>query len=156
MTTHCRVLNVDSRRPASIPRFPFSILQSQRDCGLQPRVGELASLPWVGRRSDLNPERVPPHISFAPIVFSLTGNLTPPNGLPNGSDFPKYLKTRKVYGLTGKTPPGRSHTMPHSGLTTPTRPLSPSQSNPVRPNPTKSDQVRPGPPLSTPPSTPVR
>ena len=101
MTTHCRVLNVDSRRPASIPRFPFRILQSQRDCGLQPRVGELASLPWVGRRSNLNPETVPPHSSFRPIVFFLTGNLTPSNGLPNGSDFSKYLKTRKVYGLTG-------------------------------------------------------
>jgi multidrug efflux system outer membrane protein len=34
------------------------------------------------------------------------GCLTDPNGLPNGSNFCKYLITRKVYGLTGKTPPG--------------------------------------------------
>jgi len=26
----------------------LNVLQSQRDCALQPRVGELASLPWVG------------------------------------------------------------------------------------------------------------
>src|SRR6266850_1304325 len=38
------------------------------------------------------------------------GNLTGPNGLPNGSNFCKYLITRKVYGLTGKSPPG---TLPH-------------------------------------------
>ena len=38
------------------------------------------------------------------------GYLTGPNGLPNGSNFCKYLITRKVYGLTGKSPPG---TLPH-------------------------------------------
>jgi hypothetical protein len=35
----------------------FGVLQSQRDCALQPGVGELASLPWVGWAAILNPER---------------------------------------------------------------------------------------------------
>ena len=34
------------------------------------------------------------------------GFLTHPNGSPNGSNFYKCLIRRKVYGLTGKTPPG--------------------------------------------------
>jgi hypothetical protein len=110
----------------------FFILQSQRV--LQPRVGELASLPWVGRR--LNPERVPPQIFFA----RLTGYLTP----PNGSNFCKLLKTRKVYGLTAKTPPGR----PCQTGQTP--------SNPVKPGQAQSNQIKPGPPFYTPPSTLVR
>jgi len=35
------------------------------------------------------------------------GSITVSNGSPNGSDFCKALQTRKVYGLTGKTTPGR-------------------------------------------------
>jgi len=56
----------DSRKPfavSSTPRFSgylFSALQSQLDCALQPWVGELASLPWVGGRAHLNPFRVQP------------------------------------------------------------------------------------------------
>jgi hypothetical protein len=34
------------------------------------------------------------------------GCLTGPNGLPNGSNFCKPLIRWKVYGLTGKIPPG--------------------------------------------------
>jgi hypothetical protein len=62
--------------------------------------------------------------------------LTRANGLTNGSEICKYLKTPKVYGLTGKTPPG--------GPIRPVR-LSPSQSNLVRPGPTWSNLVQPGP-----------
>ena len=39
--------------------YPFSSLQSQRDCVLQPRVAR-KELPWVGGQSVTNPERVPP------------------------------------------------------------------------------------------------
>src|SRR5690348_5933874 len=37
-------------------------LQSQRDCALQPRVGELASLPWVRSKTGLITEGVPPRL----------------------------------------------------------------------------------------------
>jgi filamentous hemagglutinin family protein len=40
-------------------RFLFSVLQSQRDCVLQPRVAR-NELPWVGRQTSPNPERVLP------------------------------------------------------------------------------------------------
>jgi len=39
---------------------PSGLRQSQRDCDLQPGVGELASLPWVGGLMGMNPEGVPP------------------------------------------------------------------------------------------------
>jgi protein ImuB len=53
-----------------------SSLQSQRDCALHPRVGELASLPWAGGRTTPNPEGVPP----------LTLN-TPAHGITPQNDF---------------------------------------------------------------------
>src|SRR5262249_15598829 len=44
----------------AIEQSQFGVLQSQRDCVLQPRVGELASLPWVEGQTTPNPEGVPP------------------------------------------------------------------------------------------------
>jgi len=81
-------------------------------------------------------------------------SLTVPNGSPNGSNFCKYLITRKVYGLTGKTPPGRVDGgvwHPHGGESVGASLLSEvlltqesqSQSNPVQPNPTKSNHPSP-------------
>jgi hypothetical protein len=88
-----------------------------------------------------------PTAPLRPDAF-LTGNLTPSNGLPNGSDFCKSLQSRKVYGLTGKIPPGSP-----LGLTCPTCPTGLTSSNPVQPNPTKSNQIQPGPPLYPQPPT---
>jgi hypothetical protein len=104
----------------------------------------------------------------------LTGDLTLSNGLPNGSDFCKSLKTQKVYGLTGKIPPGRHYPACSAEATERTRvqPRLPSVgllakegpppalrsafggggSDQIRPNPTKSDQIKPA-PLHPRPST---
>jgi len=38
------------------------VLQSQRDCVLQPRVAESARLPWVSVRAIFNPTGVVPHL----------------------------------------------------------------------------------------------
>src|SRR6267154_5755931 len=46
--------------PSRSGQYPFNPLQSQRDCALQPRVGEFTSLPWVGGQPHQNPERVLP------------------------------------------------------------------------------------------------
>jgi hypothetical protein len=84
--------------------------------------------------------------------------LTAPNGSPNGSDFCKHLIRRKVYGLTGKIPPGSlpEASFPRSmidvqcsmfdvspstdrGLPITDHPLvkpSQAQSNQIQPNPT--------------------
>ena len=55
-------------RASQFSNFRQNRLQSRRDCALQPRVGELASLPWVGMRVSLNPERVPPLILHTCII----------------------------------------------------------------------------------------
>jgi hypothetical protein len=94
----------------------------------------------------------PPGTFSQPATFNLqpatasflTGHLTPPDGLPDGSNFCKSLKSRNVDGLTGKIPPG-SHLCP----TSPTRPTRPTPSKLVKPSPTKSNQIQPG-PLYTP------
>jgi hypothetical protein len=52
---------------------------------------------------------------------------------PNGSNFCKPLIRRKVYGLTGKTPPGAS-------LLWQSNPLNPVWSKPVKASPTKSNR----------------
>jgi menaquinone-9 beta-reductase len=49
----------------SDPQSPFSVVQSQRDCALQPRVAR-NELPWVGTLTSPNPERVPPLTSLLP------------------------------------------------------------------------------------------
>ena len=76
--------------------------------------------------------------------------LTIPDGSPDGSNFCKRLIRRKVDGLTGKIPPGspnylsppRSASTIHVSQSNPVCPVQASQgqSNPVRPNPTKSSQ----------------
>jgi hypothetical protein len=74
----------DSRKLMAVlltPRFGgnrSSILQSQRDCVLQPRVGELASLPWVGGRAHPNPERVPTRTLIGVCEHSNTSVLLSP------------------------------------------------------------------------------
>src|SRR5689334_4770447 len=81
------------------------------------------------------------------------GCLTAPNGLPNGSDFCKSLQTRKVDGLTGKTPPG-SPADDRSGPWAPMAEQNPTQpairsafgeggSNPVKPGQTESNHPLP-------------
>src|SRR5258705_138410 len=49
----------------SHPQSPFGVVQSQRDCALQPRVAR-NELPWVGALTSPNPERVPPLTSLLP------------------------------------------------------------------------------------------
>jgi len=55
----------------------FSVLQSQRDCALQPRVGELASLPCVGERTSPNPERVPSLTELTPPLKTTADTSSP-------------------------------------------------------------------------------
>ena len=79
------------------------------------------------------------HFLSSPIAFpdalqKPNACLTGANGLPDGSHFCKHLKTRKVYGLTGKTTPGG-----------PIGP-APTQSNPVKASQGQSSLVNPGPP----------
>jgi imidazolonepropionase-like amidohydrolase len=74
------------------------------------------------------------------------GSLTAPNGLPKGSIFCKYLITRKVYGLTGKTPPGdlyRTRSNPACPAVAPLTERSQTQSNLVKPSQTKSNHPLP-------------
>jgi imidazolonepropionase-like amidohydrolase len=101
-----------------------------------------------------------PAISQTPILhaqgskrltaFAPNGSLTAPDGSPNGSDFCKSLQTRKVDGLTGKTPPGSPCSPKTSGrrrANLPSMPLLPeesqTQSNPVKPSQTKSNRPLP-------------
>src|SRR5712675_2300418 len=70
------------------------------------------------------------------------GSLPAPNGLPNGSDFCKYLIIRKVDGLTGKTPPGDPSlrwSNPGCPAVLPSTERSQTQSNLVKPGQTKSN-----------------
>ena len=66
---NCRNERHESSELSPSAAYVLSGLQSQRDCALQPRVGELASLPWVGAQTGLNPERVPPRsLNTCPMV----------------------------------------------------------------------------------------
>src|SRR5580765_8671662 len=61
LTTHLTVCQYSRMKNARLTAsFLLCSLQSQRDCALQPWVGELASLPWVGGQVGLNSEGVPP------------------------------------------------------------------------------------------------
>ena len=79
------------------------------------------------------------------ITFASDGCLTAPDGSPDGSSFCKYLMSRKVDGLTGKTPPGSPTRQRWPGL--PSAVLlakeSQSQSKPVKPGQTKSNHPLP-------------
>src|SRR5438270_758463 len=66
------------------------------------------------------------------------GCLTGPNGLPNGSNFYKCLIRRKVYGLTGKTPPWK--TLPFPLVLLLVLGTQSTQSSQVQPSPAKSNQ----------------
>jgi len=83
----------------------------------------------------------------------LTGHLTASDGLPDGSNFCKYLIILKVDGLTGKTPLGsRTSASSSRRFITPKFPsegesirakAGPTQSNQIQLNPTKSNHLSP-------------
>jgi hypothetical protein len=142
MTTHCRVSSVEGRGQRNVVEFALS---------LTPRFSGVKRTEFRSTVLTVSPRDTFSQLATFNLQHAtasvLTGHLTRSNGLPNGSNFCKSLKTRKVYGLTGKTPPGSPYGKPHPSPTSPTRPSGLTSSNPVQPNPTKSNQIQPGPPL---------